>query len=283
MKVSQTEYETIVVAVDEGVATVTLNRPDKHNAMNLKMQKEFFGEMWRLEKDESVRAIVVTGAGRGFCSGVDLGDEGDAFSRDAHERHDAELGVDSDSISERAAFWMMKTPTIGAINGTAIGAGLTLALLFDIRIAADDAKLSLPFTRLGIIPDANSTWLLPRLTGLQRALELMLSGRRFTGAEAADWGIVTQAVPRDEVLGAAQALALDIAKNTSPASVALTKRLIHEGLGQSDRLASMQRETRIVWWLGEQGDAEEGVRAMMERRAPQWKLSKHIELPSDLE
>jgi len=281
--VSQTEYETIVVAVDEGVATLTLNRPDKHNAMNLTMQKEFFGTMWRLEEDESVRAIVVTGAGGSFCSGVDLGDAGDAFSKDAHERHDAELGVDSDSISERAAFWLMDTPTIAAINGAAIGAGLTLALLFDLRIAAEDAKLSLPFTRLGIIPDANSNWLLPRLTGLPRALELLLTGRRFTGAEAAEWGIVSQALPRDEVLAAAQALALDIAKNTSPASIGLTKRLIHQGLGQTDRLASMQRETRIVWWLGEQADATEGVLAMMERRAPQWKLSKHVELPADLE
>lgn len=279
----QTEYETIVVAINEGVATLTLNRPDKHNAMNLQMQREFFGAMWRLEKDESVRAIVVTGAGGSFCSGVDLGAEGDPFGRDAHERHDAELGVDSDSISEMSAFWLMNTPTIAAINGAAIGAGLTLALLFDLRIAAEDAKFSLPFTRLGVIPDANSTWLLPRLIGLPRALDLLLSGRRFTGKEAREWGIVSQALPREEVLEAAQRIALDISKNTSPASVSLTKRLVHEGLGQSDRLAAMQRETRIVWWLGEQGDAEEGVRAMMERRAPRWTLSKHIRLPDDLE
>jgi enoyl-CoA hydratase/carnithine racemase len=281
--VSQTEYETIVVAIDEGVATVTLNRPDKRNAMNLLMQKEFFGAMWRLEEDESVRAIVVTGAGDSFCAGIDLADGGDPFGRDAHDKHDAELGVDSDSISEKAAFWLMNTPTIGAINGAAIGAGLTLALLFDLRIAADDAKLSLPFVRLGVIPDANSTWLLPRLIGLPRALDLMLSGRRFTGAEAKELGIASQALPRDEVLGAAQRIALDIARNTSPASISVAKRLIHEGLGQSDRLASMRRETRVVWWLGEQGDAEEGVRAMMERRAPQWKLSKHVKLPADLE
>jgi enoyl-CoA hydratase/carnithine racemase len=281
--VPHTDYETIVVTIDEGVATLTLNRPDKHNAMNLQMQKEFFGAMWRLEKDESVRAIVVTGAGDSFCSGVDLGADGDPFSRDAHERHDAELGVDSDSISERAAFWLMNTPTIAAINGAAIGAGLTLALLFDLRIAADDAKFSLPFTRFGVIPDANSTWLLPRLIGLPRALDVMLSGRRFTGGEAKELGIVAQALPRDEVLKAAQRIALEIARNTSPASISLTKRLVHEGLGQSDRLASMQRETRIVWWLGEQADADEGVRAMMERRAPQWKLSKHIKLPPELE
>jgi len=156
--VPQTEYETIIVAIDEGVATLTLNRPDKHNAMNLQMQKEFFGAMWRLDEDESVRAIVVTGAGGSFCSGVDLGADGDPFGSDAHERHDAELSVDSDSVSEMAAFWLMNTPTIGAINGTAIGAGLTLALLFDLRIAADDAKFSLPFTRIGVIRWARSSW-----------------------------------------------------------------------------------------------------------------------------
>jgi len=275
-------YETIIVEIQEGVATLTLNRPDKRNAMNLTMQNEFFEAMWQLDADEAVRAIVVTGAGKGFCAGVDMVPGEDTFGKESHEQHDSELSVDNDKITELASFWRMDTPIIGAINGSAIGAGLTLALLFDVRYVATEAKLSFPFTRLGVIPEANSTWLLPRLVGLSNALELLLSGRRFSGAEAAELGLASRALPAQEVLGAAQELAADIARNTAPASVSVTKRLVHGGLQETDRIGSMTRETRIVWWLGEQPDAAEGVRAMMERRAPRWSQSKHVKIPDEI-
>lgn len=276
------EYETILVDVSEGVATLTYNRPEKRNAFNLQMNKEFFEAIWRLEADEEVRAIVVTGAGKAFCSGVDFSSGPETFGAEGQRKHDEELGVDSETIAEQCAFWTMDTPIIGAINGAAIGAGLTVALLFDVRYAAKEAPLAFPFTRLGVIPEANSTWLMPRLIGLSRGLELLLSGRTFSGTEAAEIGLVSKAFEPDELLPAALELARGIARNTAPASVALAKRLVYEGLGQTDRVASMQRETSLTWWIGNQPDAREGVLAFMQKRPARWQLSKHVKLPEEL-
>ncbi len=172
---------------------------------------------------------------------------------------------------------------IGAINGAAVGAGLTVATLFDVNIAAEDAKLGFVFTRRGILPDASIHWLLPRLVGIQRALELLMTGRTFTGAEAADMGLVLQAVPRDDVLPAAQELARDIAANTSPLATGLAKRLTHQFLGEPSRGDAMQLETRLVWWSGEQPDAVEGVMAFMQKRPPEWKTDKYTELPEPID
>lgn len=272
--------DTVLVDVDDGVATVTLNRPDKRNAINFEMDRELHEALWGLDADEAVRAIVITGAGRAFCGGFDLSAGG--FGADAHAAHDEALGVDSDSVAERAAFWRMVTPTIAAINGAAVGVGLTLPLLWDIRLAAEDAKLGFVFTRRGIIPEANSTWLLPRLVGVSRALELLISGRTITGTEAAELGVVSRALPADELLPATLELAHDIAANTAPGSVAMVKRLVYDGLEQTDRLASMQRETKLTWFVGEQPDAVEGVMSFVEKRPPEWKGSKHLEPPEDL-
>jgi enoyl-CoA hydratase/carnithine racemase len=270
----QTDFETIIVDVDRGVATVTLNRPEMKNAMNLRMEQELHDAMWGLEADDDVRAIVVTGAGDAFCSGFDISDPA-AFGADMHKEHDEQLGVDSDTMSERVAYWRMATPVIGAINGSAIGAGLTVPMLYDVRFAAEDAKLSFRFTRLGILPDAASHWLLPRIVGVSRAMELLMTGRTFTGAEAAELGLVSKALPRDQVLPAAQDFAHDLAANCAPASVALVKRLVNRFLGEPDIAAAMALETKLVWWSGEQPDAMEGVMAWMQRRPPEWKLSKH--------
>ena len=191
-----TEYETILVDFDRGVTTITLNRPEQRNAINLTMEQELYAAIQAAEHDDAVRVIVVTGAGSAFCSGVDLAG-GSAFGADAHAEHDAALGVTSDTIWERVAYWRLKTPIIGAINGHAIGVGMTLPMLFDIRYVAEDAKLSFVFTRRGIVPEANSTWLVPRLIGLSRGLDLLLSGRQFSGREAAEWGLASQALPAD--------------------------------------------------------------------------------------
>jgi enoyl-CoA hydratase/carnithine racemase len=276
-----TEYETILVEDDRGVTTITLNRPEQRNAINLTMEQELYAAMQSAEADDAVRAIVVTGAGTAFCSGVDLAG-GSAFGADAHAEHDAALGVTSDTIWERVAYWRMKTPVIGAINGHAIGVGMTLPMLFDIRYVAEDAKLSFVFTRRGIIPEANSTWLVPRLIGLSRGLDLLLSGRQFSGREAAEWGLCSQALPADEVLPAAQELAHDIAENTAPLSVAITKQLIYDSMDAADRPAAIARETKLTWWVGEQADAMEGVMAWFEKRPPNWTVSKHFDLPPDL-
>ncbi len=277
-------YETILIDVtDEGVATLTLNRPDAMNAFTHTMDREFHEALWALDADDDVRVIVVTGAGRAFCSGIDLSAGAEVFGADAHEAHDAALGVDADSLPQRSAFWSMRTPIVGAINGAAVGAGLTVPMLFDVRIVADDAKLGFVFARRGIVPDANITWLLPRLVGVERALELLMTGRTFTGAEAAAMGLALRAVPKDQVLPEAQALASELARLSAPLAVGLVKQLVYSSLGETDRAAAFARETKVIWWAGEQPDAMEGVLSYLERRDPKWTVSKSTALPAELQ
>jgi enoyl-CoA hydratase/carnithine racemase len=273
--------DELLVDVDRGVATVTFNRPEKMNAFNHDLTVAFPKAMWELEADESVRAIVITGAGRAFCSGIDLEAGADSFGSAAHGKNeqDQALGVSAESIATEMAFWRMHTPVIGAINGAAIGAGLTITLLFDIRFVAEDAKLAFPFTRLGVIAEANSTWLLPRLIGTSQALELLMSGRRFNGIEAVQLGLASRALPATEVLPAALEWAHDVADNTAPGSIAQVKRLVYEGLQDTDRFTSFRRETDLTWWMGELPDAAEGVMASLERRPPKWTGSKHVAPP----
>jgi enoyl-CoA hydratase/carnithine racemase len=172
------------------------------------------------------------------------------------------------------SLWRMRTPVIGAINGAAIGAGLTSALLYDILFVAEDAKLAFRFSRLGILPEANSLWLLPRLIGVQRALDVLFTGRDLTGAEAVELGIAKSAHPAEEVLGAAQAYARELAEKTSPISLTLVKRLLYEYLTETDRARAMADETDWTWWTGSQPDIVEAITARMERRAPEWKTTK---------
>jgi enoyl-CoA hydratase/carnithine racemase len=173
----------------------------------------------------------------------------------------------------------MATPVLAAINGPAVGLGLTYPLAWDVRFAASDAKLGFSFTRRGLIPEANSLWLLSRAIGSSRALELLLSGRTFTGSEALEIGLVSRALPGPEVLPAALELARDIAANTAPASVAVTKRLFYEQLASSDRVRARAVERHAFTWSVSQPDAGEGIRSFLERRAPAWQMSKHAAPP----
>ena len=268
-----TAYETILLERQGGVAVVTLNRPDRRNAYNPRMGVELHQAFEELEGDDSVRAIVVTGAGRDFCVGADLERGGGTFNRS-----DQTLRAER---ADRPALrpWEMTTPIIAAINGSAVGVGLTLPMQWDIRIAAADAKLGFVFNRRGVIPEANSTWIVPRLVGVAHAMDVLLTGRVFTGEEAAAMGLVSRAVPRDQVLPVALEIAQDIAANTAPVSVALTKRLVYEGLAEPDRNAAQAREGRAFWWTGRQADAAEGVSAFLQRRPPEWKLSKRTPVP----
>jgi len=263
-----TAYETILLERRGGVGVVTLHRPERRNAYTGRMGAELQQAFAELEGDDAVRAIVVTGAGRDFCVGADLERGGGTFNR-----------AENFDERERPARpplrpWEMTTPIIGAINGSAVGVGLTLPMQWDIRIAAADARLGFVFNRRGVIPEANSTWIVPRLVGVSRAMELLLTGRLFTGAEAAAMGLVSRAVERDEVLPAAMEIAEDIAANTAPLSVAATKRLVYEGLVEPDRDAAQTREGRAFWWMGRQADAAEGITSFLEKRPPEWKLSK---------
>jgi enoyl-CoA hydratase/carnithine racemase len=272
-----TVYETILTERRGGVGILTLNRPERRNAYNTRLGLELNHAFADMEADDAVRAIVVTGAGRDFCVGADMGRGGDTFKRRAgDERETVERELGPATVRP----WTMATPIIGAINGAAVGVGLTLPVQWDIRIVARDAKLGFVFNRRGVIPEAGSLWIVPRLIGVSRAMELMLTGRLFTGEEAAAIGLASRAVERDEVMPVALEIANDIAENVAPLSAAITKRLMNEFLGQPDFDVAREREGRTFWWVGRQADAAEGVTAFLEKRPPSWKLSKHTEVPA---
>ena len=268
-----TAYETILLERRGGVGVITLNRPERRNAYTARLGAELHDAFAALEEDDEVRAIVVTGAGRDFCVGADLERGGDTFSRSGN--------FDDAERPARPALrpWEMATPIVAAINGSAVGVGLTLPMQWDIRVAAADARLGFVFNRRGVIPEANSTWIVPRLVGVARAMDVLLTGRLFTGEEAAAMGLVSRAVERERVLPVALEIAEDIAANTAPVSVALTKRLVYESLAEPDRAAAQVREGRAFWWTGRQADAAEGIRAFLEKRPPEWKLSKRTPVP----
>ena len=267
------EYQTLLVDVSDGVALVTLNRPEQLNAVTPLMNRELGHAFTALDDSEDVRAIVVTGAGRGFCAGAALDPDGSTFRGGAVDVD--EIGPPLASLSP----WTMPTPVLAAINGPAVGLGMTYPLQWDIRIAAQDAKLGFVFTRRGLLPEANSLWLLSRTIGSARAIELLMTGRTFTGAEAFEMGLVSRALPAAEVLPATMELARDIATNTSPAAVAFTKKLFYRQLASSDREGSRASERAAFSWLVSQPDADEGIASFLERRPPSWRTSKHMPLP----
>jgi enoyl-CoA hydratase/carnithine racemase len=266
--------ETILVEASEGVATITLNRPQRLNAYTAQMGAELFDELRRFDEDDTVRAIIVTGAGRGFCAGADLERGGETF---AGERTWGEPG----KLEARVQPWSMRKPVICAINGPAVGIGATLPLWWDIRLASDQARIGFVFTRRGIVPEANSTWLLPRLIGMSRAMELMITGRILSAPEALEYGVVSRVVPHAELLATAREMALDIARNTAPVSVALVKRMLWHQLAEPDPRAAKAYEDALFFWSGKQPDAAEGVTAFLEKRAPRWTMSPTRHLPDE--
>src|SRR5215472_10865061 len=234
-----TAFETILVERRGGVGLVTLNRPDHRNAYTPQMGAELRDAFAELEADDAVRAIVVTGAGRYFCAGADMARGGSTFDR---RTDDEQRRRDRERVARGPRPWEMRTPIIAAINGSAVGVGLTLPMQWDVRIVARDARLGFVFNRRGVIPEANSTWIVPRLIGVSLAMELLLTGRLFSGEEAAAIGLASRAVEASEVLPTAMAMARDIAENVAPLSAAVTKRLVYRFLAEPDRVAAQTLE-----------------------------------------
>lgn len=264
-------YEQILAERDGPVVLVTLNRPDQMNAWTFRMHDELGDVFARAEEDDSVRAIVVTGAGKAFCAGADLSEGGGTFAGESKTVGKASARERSRPSQE------MNTPIIAAINGAAVGAGLTMPMIWDLRVAAEDAKLGFVFNRRGVVADGDLLWRIPRMIGYGPAMELLLTGRTFTGREARELGLVHRAVPAGEVLSSAMELAHDIAANTAPATVAITKRLMYEFLGEAPAEAA-KRQLRAFRWSGRQPDVREGVMAFLERRVPRWGMSKRVDL-----
>jgi enoyl-CoA hydratase/carnithine racemase len=262
-------YEAILYEVDDGVATITFNRPERMNAWNELMAEEVRQALVAANQDDTVRAVVVTGAGKAFCAGADLARAGDTWSgaRQARER---EARV-ADGQRPRSLFpWEIDKPVIAAINGHAIGVGITYAMLCDVRFVAADAKIQFAFVRRGIIPELASHLILPRLIGFSNAADLLMSGRVIRGSEAAELGLASKALAAHEVLAAAREHAREYA-SAAPVSVAITKRLLWEGMSLT--VPEMRkREDPLFAWSGQQADAREGVTAFLEKRPPAWKL-----------
>jgi enoyl-CoA hydratase/carnithine racemase len=265
------EYQDIRFDVKEGVAVITLHRPEHLNAFSGKMGEEW-GEAYRIcDEDDSIRAVVVTGAGKAFCAGADMSAGEDTFEKQDSTTFNAATVVDPPA-------WEVRKPVIAAMNGHAIGIGLTLALQCDIRLVANEGKYGIVQVRRGVMPDGCSHWTLPRLVGMERAADLLLTGRKIIGSEAAEMGIASRALPADEVLPAALEIARDIAVNTAPLSVAVTKRLLWESPNLT-RAEIGRKETELHHHLMGRSDAIEGVMAWIERRQPQWKSSVKNDWP----
>jgi enoyl-CoA hydratase/carnithine racemase len=248
-------YETVLYDVAGGVATVTLNRPDRLNAWNALVGMELGDAMATADLDDDVRAVVVTGAGRAFCAGADL--SGGGFG-----------GGEAPDLRQVWP-WQVRKPVIAAVNGHAVGVGITYAMQCDVRYVAEDAKLAFAFVRRGALPELASHAIVPRVAGFSVAAAPMLSGRTFLGTEAAALGLASRALPADEVLPAAMALAHEIAENTAPVSVALTKQLLWESIDRSIP-ATLAVEDALFTDVTRLPDAKEGIAAFVEKRAPRW-------------
>jgi enoyl-CoA hydratase/carnithine racemase len=263
-----TTFEEIRYEVQDHVLTITLHRPDRLNAFTGTMARELIEAFDRADADDEVRAVVVTGEGRAFCAGADLGAGGETFdSRDRQE--DGEVPRDGGGVVTLRIFASTK-PVIAAINGPAVGVGITMTLPMDVRLAAEGAKIGFVFARRGIVPEACSSWFLPRIVGISRAMEWCATGRVFTAEEALAGGLVRSVHPPEEVLGAARALAAEIAEHAAPVSVALTRRLLWAGLGAEHPMAAHRADSRAMFSRGQSDDAREGVTSFLEKRPAQF-------------
>ena len=265
--------QTLLYSVDDAVATITLNRPEKMNAFTAQMRDDLVAALDETDADDAVRAVIITGAGRAFCAGADLSSGGKTFdyaaradaAREAYKVGD--VYRDGGGIVTLRIFNSLK-PVIGAINGAAVGIGMTMQLPMDIRLASTDARFGFVFARRGITPEAASSWFLPRLVGMQTALEWCFTGRVFAAQEALDKGLVRSLHAPLDLLPAARALAREIADNTAPVSIALTRQMLWRMAGAEHPMLAHRIDSRAIQARGQSADAREGVSSFLDKRAP---------------
>jgi 2-(1,2-epoxy-1,2-dihydrophenyl)acetyl-CoA isomerase len=269
-----TTYEQILFEQHGRVGLITLNRPERLNAWTWKMNAEVAGAITRCNDDDGIGAIVITGAGRGFCSGADMGVFDKAIDRRERATTEEErLAASAPPPGQREApeigFYQQSKPIICAVNGPAIGVGLTMTLTMDLRIASDQARFSMRFVRMGITPEASSTLYLPQIVGLSNALELSLTGRIIGAQEALRYGLVSRVVPHDQLMPETMALAQEIADNPTDA-VRAAKLLLHRNMVEQDREAVRRREGAVITKQYESANHKEAVRAFIEKRQPRF-------------
>ena len=285
-------YETIAYEISDSILTITLNRPEKLNAFTAVMAHELIDAFDRADADDEVRAIIVTGAGRAFCAGADLSAGGATFDRMARRDRLAlpKRPDGSPDLSDEAArdgggrvslriFSSLK-PVIAAVNGPAVGVGVTMQLPMDIRIASQDARFGFVFARRGIVCEACSSWFLPRIVGISKALEWNFSGRVFSAEEALAGRLVNAVHPPAKLIPAARAIAREIADNTAPVSVALIRQMMWRMLGADDPMEAHKVDSRAILARGASADVREGVTAFLEKRAPRFSDRVSREMPA---
>ena len=251
--------DVVLYEVSDGIAKITLNRPDQMNAWTGELSDELQARLGEADRDDEVVVVVITGAGKAFCAGADLGDGESGF-----------LPVSADDDG-RPRLWpyQVRKPIIAAVNGHAVGVGITFSMLCDVRLVAEDAKIQYAMVRRGVVPELASHVILPRVIGFSKAAELMLTGRMLSGAEAAELGLASRAVPADQVLIEAMSLAADMVRNASPVALAVSKQLLWQGVTAGvDEMLS--REGRVIGSIARMPDAVEGVTAFFERRDAVW-------------
>ncbi len=273
------EFSQIQYSVIENIATITLNRPEKLNAFTNKMLHEIIAAFDLTDEDDSVRAVIVTGAGRAFCAGADLSLGGETFSRGGSDVQGVG-GVPRDGgglVSLR--IFNSKKPVIGAINGPAVGVGVTMTLPMDIRLASNTSKFGFVFTRRGIVTEACSSWFLPRVVGISRATEWVFTGRMVSPDEAKESGLVRSVHAPEDLLTAARAIAAEIALNTAPVSVSLSRQMLWRMLGASHPMEAHRAESRGIMQRGNSADAREGVTSFLEKRAANFTMKVSSDTP----
>ncbi len=271
-------YEHIKYEVSDRILTITLNRPKKLNAFTGVMQGELIEAFDRADEDDEVRAVIVTGAGRGFCAGADLSSGGDTF--DSQQRRAVTIDEHRDGgglVTLR--IYESKKPVIAAINGPAVGIGATMTLPMDIRIASETAKMGFVFARRGITPEACSGWFLPRVVGISQALEWVMTGRVFTAKEALDGGLVSRVLPPDDLLPAARELAREIAENTSAISVVLARQMMWRMLGADHPMEAHKIDSKCIYYMGKSPDSYEGVNSFLEKRPAKFTMKPSKDMP----
>jgi enoyl-CoA hydratase/carnithine racemase len=281
------DFETIKLDIADGVATLTLHRPDRMNAFTDQMVRDMIAAFDETDANDDVRVVIVTGSGRAFCAGADLGSGGATFD---YEKRLADRGGTGKFDPDRARdgggqvgirIYESNKPVIAAINGAAVGVGATMTLPMDIRLAVPGAKMGFVFARRGIVPETLSSYFLPRLVGVSTALEWTMTGRVFTSEEARERGLVRSLHAPEELLPAAHALAREIADNTAPVSVALARRMMLDMLDAGHPMEAHRLESRLMVARGQSGDAKEGVTSFLEKRTPSYpdKVSRDMPQP----
>ena len=272
------QYETIRCDIEQRILTITLHRPEKLNAFTPRMREELVAAFDQADADDEVRAVIVTGAGRAFCAGADLSEGSATFDSQVHDRDTLETHRDGGGMVALRIFESNK-PVIAAINGPAVGVGITMTLPMDIRLASTNARMGFVFARRGIIPEACSSWFLPRVVGISKAAEWVYTGRVFDAEEALQAGLISRVVAPEGLLEAARALGREIADHTSAVSVALSRQLLWRMLGADHPMEAHKIDSKCIFWMGQSADAYEGVMSFLEKRPARFTLSPIRDLP----